>query len=221
MKRSNAILWLMAVWLLAPVRANALDIKSLFREASPSVVAIISLDAEGKSIGYGTGFYVADGKTVVTCLHVVRKAHRIVVAFSKEEYFLVDALHGIDREMDVAVLPAREFRSPLQLATMGSEVGEEVVAIGNPKGLDRTVSPGIISGIRNLRGGRHYQITAPISPGSSGGPVLTEWGLVAGMSTFVMEGGQNLNFAVPAETISSAIYNPKFIELPMSEDEQP
>ena len=86
--------------------------------------------------------------------------------------------------------------------TLGSSidvtVGQKVIAIGSPQGLENTVSDGILSGVRDYKSIRYLQITAPISPGSSGGPVLNESGKMVGVATFQFEKGQNLNFAVDA-----------------------
>src|SRR6516225_1013196 len=78
------------------------------------------------------------------------------------------------------------------------QVGDSVYAVGNPEGLEGTFSQGIVSGIRESGGDRLLQITAPISPGSSGGPVLNEKGEVIGVSVATFRDGQNLNFAVPS-----------------------
>ena len=82
--------------------------------------------------------------------------------------------------------------------------GEKVLVIGNPEGLRGTVSDGIISAFRENRS--LIQITAPISPGSSGSPVLDETGQVIGMATLVEKEGQNLNFAISAEVISAIVH---------------
>ncbi|GAG54367.1 unnamed protein product, partial [marine sediment metagenome] len=77
-------------------------------------------------------------------------------------------------------------------------VGEEVYAVGNPQGLEGTFSQGIVSSIRQIGSDMLFQITAPISPGSSGGPVLNTQGKVIGIAVATFSGGQNLNFAIPA-----------------------
>lgn len=79
-----------------------------------------------------------------------------------------------------------------------TEVGETVFAVGNPKGLEGTFSQGIVSSIRDIDNKQLLQITAPISPGSSGGPVLNSKGEVVGVSVATFKGGQNLNFAIPS-----------------------
>ena len=81
------------------------------------------------------------------------------------------------------------------------EVGDEVVAIGNPLGLKNTISPGIISGIREMEGFKVFQLTAPISSGSSGGPLFNLYGEVIGVTYSSMIKGQNLNFAIPINDV--------------------
>jgi len=85
------------------------------------------------------------------------------------------------------------------------QVGDSVYAVGNPEGLEGTFSQGIVSGIRESGGDRLLQITAPISPGSSGGPVLNEKGEVIGVSVATFRDGQNLNFAVPSAQLKELL----------------
>ena len=87
----------------------------------------------------------------------------------------------------------------LSLNTTIPEVGQDIIAIGGPLGLEKTVSQGIVSAIRN----NTIQITAPISPGSSGGPVLNMKGEVIELVSSQMIVGQNLNFAIPAYLINT------------------
>jgi S1-C subfamily serine protease len=81
--------------------------------------------------------------------------------------------------------------------------GQKVFAIGAPQGLELTISDGIVSGMRELPQGRVIQTTAPISPGSSGGPLFDTYGRLVGIMTFQHRTGQNLNFAVPADWIAN------------------
>jgi S1-C subfamily serine protease len=89
------------------------------------------------------------------------------------------------------------------------QVSEEVVAIGNPLSLESTVSNGIVSGIRTSKeqGGKFLQTTAPISPGSSGGPLLNMAGDVVGINTMYFEGGENLNFAISVNDAKPFLLN--------------
>ena len=82
------------------------------------------------------------------------------------------------------------------------QVGDSIYVVGNPQGLEGTFSQGIVSSIREVGSDKLLQITAPISPGSSGGPVLNEKGEVIGVSVATFTGGQNLNFAIPSKYLS-------------------
>lgn len=180
----------------------ALDIPGLVRRAGPAVVSIQVFDGGGRQISLGSGFFLADGR-VVTNAHVVEGGARAEI-FSVEGRSLGSVRHAeaISGDVDIAVLP-RVTRPPatLTLAAGLPSVGESVIAIGAPEGLTNTVSNGIVSAIRQMEGMRLVQITAPISSGSSGGPVLNARGEVVGVSVAVLDEGQNLNFAIPASDV--------------------
>jgi hypothetical protein len=96
-----------------------------------------------------------------------------------------------------------QFIYPLSLSKTVPEVGERIIVYGSPLGLENTVSDGIVSAIRDIpEFGKIIQITAPISPGSSGSPVLNMKGEVIGVASFQMIDGQNLNFAIPSERVA-------------------
>src|SRR4029453_8748793 len=112
----------------------------------------------------------------------------------------------VDAEGDIAVLkidaPATYIR-PLPLDKTSPQEGESVVVIGNPLGLEGSVTNGIVSAVRDIPTfGRIIQITAPISSGSSGSPVVNMQGQVIGIATLQITGGQSVNFAIPSERIS-------------------
>ena len=93
----------------------------------------------------------------------------------------------------------------LTISTTSPTEGERVIVIGNPLGLEATVSDGLVSAVRTIPGeGEFIQITAPVSPGSSGSPILNSKGEVIGIATFIITEGQNLNFAIPVKRIPSS-----------------
>jgi serine protease Do len=187
-----------AAILLAPSSAAALTPAEIAESAIPSVV-LIRVPA-----GLGTGFVVAPDGRIVTNYHVVRGAGEpIIVAADGREFKEVEVI-AVDEPHDLAVLRiGAHGLKPLILGDSSTaKPGEHVVAIGNPLGLGDTVSDGLVSAIRDLpQQRRMLQITAPISPGSSGGPVFDDRGDVIGVSTLVIGGGQNLNFAVPINAV--------------------
>lgn len=174
----------------APRRLGTVEIARL---ATPSVVTIRTERA------LGTGFVIAKG-FVATNFHVVRGARRVAIQTADEKVLDEVTVVGFDARRDLAVLRVRDLHlRPLRLANRDLEIGEHVVAIGNPVGLERTVSDGVVSAMRHV-GMAHdlIQISAPISHGSSGGPVLDDRGRVIGVATRMATEGQNLNFATPA-----------------------
>ena len=191
-----------AQWQTAPPDLTPAQIA---QAAIPSVVLIRT------PTGLGSGFVAAKDGKIVTNFHVIRNATQAVVVTSDgTKYKDVDVL-ALDPTRDLVVLRIRAPRlKPLTLGDSSvSKPGEHVVAIGNPLGLGNTVSDGLLSGIRNLKHLPLLQISAPISPGSSGGPVFNDQGEVIGVSTLLLTGGQNLNFAIPINVVKTLLTSDK------------
>jgi S1-C subfamily serine protease len=181
----------------------------IFSTAAPSVVQVLIQDSQGRPVGLGSGFVVGTKGLVATNFHVVEDAHRADVVFADKSKLAVTGVTALDQTADIAILKVagRVSAGPLELATLGlPRVGEKVYAIGNPRGYINSLSDGLVSGLRDSKGRTKIQITAPISPGSSGGPVLNADGKVVGMarSGFTL-GAQNLNFAVPAADVEKLV----------------
>lgn len=178
--------------------APAMTPAEIAEAATPSVVLIKVPD------GLGSGFVVSADGRIVTNMHVIRGAKRATVQTAQGKSFDVVELIAADEVHDLAVLRIRA--SGLQPLALGDSAsarpGAHVVAIGHPLGLGNTVSDGLISAVREIAPQRSLlQISAPISPGSSGGPLFNDRGEVIGISTLVISGGQNLNFAVPINAV--------------------
>jgi hypothetical protein len=187
----------------SPVRRK--DIPTIAHDAAGAVVSIIMSDKDGHSVAQGSGFLVSKDGRIVTNYHVIENGSSAIVKFPDGAFFVVDGVLVFDKARDVAVVKAhgKDFRT-LSLGNSDRlEVGEEVVAIGNPLSLESTVSNGIISGIRTVekQGGKFLQVTTPISPGSSGGPLFNMAGEVVGITTLYLKGGENLNFAIPINDV--------------------
>ena len=136
----------------------------------------------------------------------MQNAAKLAIKLSSGETGWIDTVLGVDAERDLALLQSNVTGTPIKAAGRLPDIGEDILAIGNPSGLEGTVSTGIISGIRTEDGSQYFQITAPISPGSSGGPIIDEHNEVLGVSTFYLDGAQSLNFAMPAAYLMK-LYN--------------
>jgi S1-C subfamily serine protease len=170
----------------------------------PSTVALVMEDNFKQPLSLGSGFIIGNGK-VVTNLHVIEGAKygSVLISGSSTKH-KIEGYFSIDKQNDLAILSVPSLTGkPIQLAPFNPEVGEKIYAIGNPKGLSGTISEGIVSGIRDLENKKLIQITAPISPGSSGGPVLNNKGEVIGVAVGTLASGQNLNFAIPSSMVNS------------------
>ena len=179
---------------------------AIFSRAAPSVVRIVAEDLNFKEIGLGSGFFVATNGVLVTNYHVVKGAVFGRVVLANNATFELVGLLAWDEQLDIAVLKVNGTDLPrLELASRGNvpPVGTRVYAIGNPQGLTNTLSEGLVSGIRkdSSDGLAAIQVTTPISPGSSGGPLIDAQGKVLGITTFFVQAGQNLNFAVPSDAV--------------------
>lgn len=196
------------------------DIPKVVASTRSTVVLLKSFDRRGKVLGLGSGFRIAGGR-FVTNAHVVAGASRVEI-FDDGGALLGIARYAemLSTTVDLAILPAVGARTPaLPLASVPPLVGEQVIVIGAPEGLTNTVSDGIVSAVRKVESRQLLQITAPISPGSSGGPVLNRRGEVVGVSVSILREGQNLNFAVPvADVIALVASRPGQIEFPVARD---
>lgn len=204
-KTTIPILFLL-VLLGAALNVPAQDyLPALVRQIKPSAVAIETFDAEGKTLSRGSGFFV-DADKIITNRHVIERSSRVEVQLNNGRKYQAGGILAIDGEGDLALIQVnvpREFARPLPIVETNPEEGESVVVIGNPYGLEGSVSNGIVSAVREIPGyGKIIQITAPISPGSSGSPVVNMRGQVIGVATLQAEEGQSLNFAVPSERIA-------------------
>jgi len=166
----------------------------------PSLLVVIAQDNQGNPIALGSGFIVAKG-LAITNLHVLKRASEASVHVAGTRLNLsVGGVLSVDREHDLCVLQIDDSSIPvLQIAEKSPNVGEEVFAFGNPRGLEGTVSKGVVSGLRKDMG--LLQIDAPISPGSSGGPIVNSRGQVVGVTVSSLTNGQSINFAIPSQFI--------------------
>lgn len=190
-------------WRKDPARVPTAQ--EIAKRAFASTVLLLMEDNNGQLLSIGSGFFVRDG-VIASNLHVVQGASRgyakLVGRQGKSE---IEGVIAFDLKHDLVVLKV-SIGGPPELSLGSSEsveIGDTVYAVGNPRGLEGTFSQGIVSGIRGDK--QLLQITAPISPGSSGGPVLNSRGEVIGVSVGVFEGGQNLNFAIASAYLKALL----------------
>ena len=194
-------------------------VQQIVAHAKEAMVWITAFDNDHHPIMHGTGFFIDDGAGVLTNYHIVEQAKYFeaeIIGFGRKmrDGYVSDS----NRLCDLAVLrfPGYEdgwknitdpnlFFKQLYLADDSDAVreGDRVIVVGNPEGLQGTASEGIISSIRMQ--GTLFQITAPVSEGSSGSPVFNEDGYVIGIVTLSAMKGQNLNFAIASNVIYDAL----------------
>ncbi len=215
------MLLVLAMGLAVTPSVQAQTPREIAKAVFPSVVSIVAVD-ETRAIQFGrslfvqprgrqgSGFFVRED-VVATNAHVVQGALRgLAKVIGQETMHEVLGAIAFDVQNDLALLRLSGIRGrPLPLgdpAAVG--VGDQVYAVGSPQGLEGTFSPGLLSAIRKGETGMLYQITAPISQGSSGGPILNDKGQVIGVAVGIMREGQNLNFAVPVAYLQALLARP-------------
>lgn len=185
------------------------DVVSIARTATKASVLIVTSDASGKPLSQGSGFIASKNGLVITNFHVMKGAASAVAKFSDGAFYEVAGFIGADPSIDVAVLKLqaseKEFPFLGFADTDQVTIGQHVIALGSPMSLENTVSDGIVSAVRRAHDLdsklkpdlQVFQTTAPVSPGSSGGPLLDMQGNVIGITSFGAITGQNLNFVIP------------------------
>ena len=214
MKHQNKSLW--QLLRIIPVivlifctisRVSAQTAPQIAEKALAATVYLEMQDSNGLSLGFGSGFFVRDN-LIATNYHVIEGAARgtakLVGQFST---YTIEGVTATDKTNDLALLKVTVSGiKPLSLGNSSDvKIGETVYVAGNPKGLEGTFSNGIISSRRDPYTKERLQMTAPISPGSSGGPVLNSKGEVIGISFMTLVGGQNLNFAIPSRYLTELL----------------
>ena len=183
------------------------SLPSLIKRIKPSTVIIFAYDDKGEFLQLGSGFFVSQNGDVITNYHVIQGASSAEIKTADEKTYPVTYIVAGDEQNDIIRLSVNipsQYVYLLSLSKTIPEVGERIIVYGSPLGLEKTVSDGIISAIREIPGyGKLIRVTAPISPGSSGSPVLNMQGEVIGIATFQFIEGQNLNFAIPSERIAN------------------
>jgi S1-C subfamily serine protease len=221
----------------APValqQGKGMSINEIYRASAPAVVHIETTsrtqqpsDFFGNPFGttetqraLGSGFVIDKAGHIVTNYHVVRGANAIQVSFSNNEHFKARVV-GVDPSTDSAVLQVHVKSRALKSLPLGNSesvrVGDQVIAIGNPFGLDRSVTSGIVSAVQRrieapnqLSISHVIQTDAALNHGNSGGPLLNAQGQVIGVNAQIETGGQSegnvgIGFAIPINTVKDVV----------------
>ena len=191
--------------------AQTTNTEHLAEKALAATVYLEMMDSSGETVSIGSGFFVQND-LIATNYHVIEGAARgtakLVGTYTK---YTIAGVTATDKSNDLALLKVSAYgMTPLPLGDSDRvKVGTQVYVAGNPKGLEGTFSDGIISSKRGGYGDARLQMTAPISAGSSGGPVLNTRGEVIGVSFKSLVTGQNLNFAIPSNYLKTLLARSK------------
>jgi S1-C subfamily serine protease len=168
----------------------------VFERSEPSVW-VVRTSASGQPLSQGSAVAISRSTLLTNC-HVLRGAGGIAISRGRASH-PARLLSG-DDETDRCVIETSGTLVPVEAVRefASLRVGEAVYAIGSPQGLENTLSPGIVSGLRNSAGQRLVQTTAPFSPGSSGGALFDAGGYLVGITTFLLRGEGGIYFAIPA-----------------------
>lgn len=184
--------------------SQTLSAEQIYEKVKDAVVVIIAYNHSDELAAQGSGVVLNDKGYVVTNYHVLSGNERLEIMHGDEIIPYVDII-GIDVEKDILILKIEEKKFPsIKVGDVKKlKVGQRVYAIGSPMGFENTISEGIISGLRSYdeTNKNYVQITASISPGSSGGAVVNDKGELIGISSSTIQEGQNLNFAIPINEV--------------------
>lgn len=188
---------------------GASTLSRLVKTVQQAVVTVQTFDENMKPTGIGTGFFVdADGH-LVTNYHVLDGAFAAAVKTAKGDKFPIDLVLAENKAVDlvkVSVDMPAEKVDWIKVTGDVPNIAEQIIVVGNPLGLEQTVSEGIVSAIRDVPGsGKIFQMSAPIAKGSSGSPVINRSGQVIGVVSFQSLVGQNINFAVAGQGVVDLI----------------
>lgn len=187
--------------------ANSQELTSeeIFSNSKDAVVVIYAYDYDGLKDSQGSGVILKEKSIIVTNFHVFAGNEKLEIKHN-DSLINYSEIIGVDIEKDILILKIEDNNFPAIPIGKSDEikVGQRVYTIGSPMGFENTMSEGIVSGFRNIGEevkNDYIQITASISPGSSGGAVLNSKGELIGISTMTSKNGQNLNFAIGIDDI--------------------
>ncbi len=173
----------------------------IYTQVAGSVFLLELHDADGEQIGTGSGFLVSEDH-ILTNAHV---ADAGAISVRLGSLRVTCEVQRTDRVNDLALcrIPGKSTAPILRLAAKDPSPGATIFALGSPRGFENTITQGLFTAYREMDGRRVGQISAPISPGSSGGPILNADGELVGVAVALLKGAQNLNFAIPLNIVTN------------------
>jgi hypothetical protein len=195
------------VSLKVPVYAmdnKLVELNNISKIVGPAVLYIETYDRNNQPYKSGSGFIIENNGKIITNYHVINNAYSAKVKLADGRIFDIEKVLNYDEDKDIAILKINTNNLPIVQQGDSDNImsGERIIVIGSPLGLENTISEGIISNSKRILMEKNYiQTTAPISPGSSGGPLLNDKGEVIGIMTLSNIYGQNINFAIPINEI--------------------
>lgn len=196
------------------------DDPDAMERAAASVVKLEVYDAQDQKIGTGSGFCAFDPSVLITAAHVIVNMDHAIATCDNGESFRLEAAADGDEDSDAAWfrLPEGSELIPLPVSSETPRRGERILAIGSQFGVVNLVTLGNIAGVWESQGIGWLLFTAPVSSGSSGGPILNDNGEVVGVVSSTYDKGQNLNVATPIEEIQNILSTDNGMEV--TENEQ-
>lgn len=185
--------------------STEMDAEQIYEQCSPAVFYLAIYDKSGSLLQSGSGFFIASDGTAVTNYHVIDGGYSAKATTADGKTYAVSGVYGYDKALDIAILKINGsgFTYLKQGAADTVKGGAAVFAIGSPLGLSNSISEGIISNTsRTVDSKTYIQITAAISPGSSGGALINKYGDVIGITSASIEDGQSMNLAIPISNTS-------------------
>ncbi len=182
--------------------------EQIYEKVNNSVVIVLAYDSEGNQFNQGSGVVIDEEGYIITNYHIMKNASKASVVHSN--LFENAELIGGDEESDILFIKiSKSYLSAIDSPESDEvKIGQKIYAIGSPMGYENTISDGIVSGYRKFDKMNLIQITASISPGSSGGAVVNSKGELIGISTYTISEGQNINFAIPIGVIGEIEIKP-------------
>ena len=176
--------------------------EDIYAAISPSVVSLEVENVAGKHF-VGSGFLALEKGLAVTAWHVVHDARQVEAVFADGQRVAVAGVVDKDEAKDLAIIKLPTGNRPLlKLDQATPRIGSRVYVFGSPRGFDFSIGDGLVSQIRAVEGIRYYQLSCPVSPGDSGGPVVNSRGKVIGVMAWRKADAENLGFAVPSPVVA-------------------